>query len=171
MDFKRNLISKAIFGIAVSFMIGIVITIISNPVSLDQVHFFMIEQSFVKKAGGPYRAFVLELLIYGIYGAVAMGSSIVYELEDWSILKATVIHFLLTMSCLTIVGLTLGWLHAASFIELGFIYGAFVVAYAAIWLIQCLIYKKEIEDINEGIIRLKRQDADREPEGKQADMT
>lgn len=46
----------------------------------------------------PLQGAITHIVIGGIYGAVAMGSSVVYGIEKWSIARATATHFLLVFA-------------------------------------------------------------------------
>ena len=42
-------------------------------------------------------ALILHLLMSGVLGMVANGSSVIYEIEEWSIARATITHFTIAM--------------------------------------------------------------------------
>ena len=106
------------------------------------------EGSFDLEAALPH------LLIGGSYGAAAMGSSVVYDIEKWSILRATATHFLFILIGYSVVSLTLGWFR----IEDGTFWimiAVFVAVYFLIWLIQYLIYRKQVSRMNENLRKWK----------------
>ena len=41
---------------------------------------------------------MLKVLLSAIVGALCMGSSVVYDIEEWSILRATVTHFVIVFA-------------------------------------------------------------------------
>ena len=95
---------------------------------------------------------VLTMLFSGIYGALAMGSTVVYDMESWSILKATVVHFLVTMIGLMIffaVGIAFGEIEMPTKTIVIIMSVCFVGAYFIIWLVQYLIYKHKVKKMNE----------------------
>ena len=51
-----------------------------------------------------FREALPNILLGGIPGALAMGSSVVYGIEKWSILRATATHFVITMGALLFGG-------------------------------------------------------------------
>ena len=100
------------------------------------------------------RAALPHLLMGGIYGAVAMGGSVVYEVEEWSIARCTVTHFLLCFGLYCLIGLSMGWFtpdNPAFWIILS----VMVVIYFMIWLIQYMCYKRKIQQLNEELKKLK----------------
>ncbi len=94
------------------------------------------------------------ILLSGIPGAVAMGSSVIYGVEKWSVARATVTHFLITFGCLYLVGFALGWFR---FGEPAFwiFTAAMIAAYFLIWLIQYMAYKRQVRKMNEDLRKWK----------------
>ena len=70
---------------------------------LTGIGFMLARSSEGLKAAFP------NLLLSGIYSAVVMGSSIVYDIEEWSIARATATHFLLSFSLYFLLVLSMGW--------------------------------------------------------------
>ena len=94
------------------------------------------------------------ILLGGIPGALAMGSSVVYGIEKWSILRATATHFLITMGALCFGGYVLQWFgpeHSMLWIMIG----VSLLAYTAIWLAFYLSYRKTIRQMNDDLEKLK----------------
>ena len=94
------------------------------------------------------------ILLSGIPGAVAMGSSVIYGVEKWSVARATVTHFLITFGCLYLAGLALDWFR---FGEPAFwiFTAAMIAAYVLIWLIQYMAYQRQVRKMNEDLQKWK----------------
>ncbi|MCR5509314.1 MAG: DUF3021 domain-containing protein [Lachnospiraceae bacterium] len=92
-------------------------------------------------------ALILHLLISGLFGAISMGGSVVYEIESWSLLKATLSHYFACMSAFTVSSLLLGWFPDLS----GFAVMLLImtVLYACIWIGESVYWKRTINRINE----------------------
>lgn len=102
-----------------------------------------------------------HLLLGGIYGAVACGSSIVYDIEKWSIARATATHFLFVFALYFLIVITMDWFRLD---DPGFwiLIAAMAVVYILIWLFQCLAYKRKIREMNNDLARMKSmEDEDR----------
>ncbi len=95
-----------------------------------------------------------SILLSGIPGAVAMGSSVIYGVERWSVARTTVTHFLITFGGLYLVGFALGWFR---FGEPAFwiFTAAMVAAYFLVWLIQYMAYKRQVRKMNEDLRKWK----------------
>lgn len=93
---------------------------------------------------------LLHILLGGIYGTVAMGSSVVYSVEKWSIARATATHFLLVFALYFLLAISVGWFRLNDPFFWAFI-AVMVVAYVLIWLIQYLIYRRTIRAMNDDL--------------------
>lgn len=103
--------------------------------------------------------FVVHMLCGGLYGAIAMGGSIVYYIESWGITRATIVHYFGTMGTYVAFCLILGWF-PPKFSIYAWVIGGMTVAYAIVWIAQILTWKREIAQLNKDISRAK--EADRE---------
>lgn len=154
-----NLKQRFIYKSAVGFSLGVFVTIIINVIIG-----FIFNGSFTSNPYSEVRGnmdfikIMLELLTGGMLGLVGNGGSVVYEIESWSIIKATATHFIVTMTVYVIVGLYNGWLLPMHSIVNVIQIGMMVFTYIMIWLSQYLIYKKSIKDINEGMKYFKNGD-------------
>ena len=99
-----------------------------------------------------------NLVISGIYGAVAMGSSIVYDIEKWSIARATATHFLLVFALYFLLVLSMGWFSLSDPV-FWIVVGAMVAGYILIWLLQYLSYKRQIREMNDELIKWKSRNS------------
>ena len=99
-----------------------------------------------------------HLLLGGLYGTVAMGSSIVYEIEKWSIARATTTHFLLLFSLYFLLVISMGWFRLDDPV-FWIVVAAMVIGYVLIWLFQYLSYRRKIREINEELKKWKSKES------------
>lgn len=99
---------------------------------------------------------MLYLALSGVLGAVNMGSSTIYSLERWGLLRCTLTHFCITITSVCAVGFILGWLSLNKPGTLWMLAGCTVV-YFIIWLVMYLIYKRQIRRINAALRRWKAE--------------
>lgn len=97
----------------------------------------------------------LHLAMSGLLGVVNMGSTTIYTLEHWSLLRCTLTHFLIAMSCMCLIGFTMGWFDPREPVTLWML-AICVVVYFIIWLIMYLLYKRQIRRINAALKDWKR---------------
>lgn len=107
-------------------------------------------------SGGSFSTgfLMLNILLSAVFGALSMGSSAVYDIEEWSILRATVTHFVIVFASFNIIALPLGWFSFGS-IEYWIIHAVMIVVYFLIWLIQYLIYKHKVKELNRELEKWK----------------
>ena len=135
----NRLLKKTVLQAAIGFVLGIFVGI----------GFLFIGDGTDYTQHGP-GLFALYLLLSGALGAVGVGGTTIYSLEDWSLLRCTAVHCALTLSAYCAVGGTLGWLDLSSpeSLIMLLLYG---IAYLIIWLIMYLIYQRKIHQINEAL--------------------
>ena len=97
------------------------------------------------------------ILLCGIPGAVAMGTSVIYEVEKWSVVRATVTHFVITFACLYLVGFALGWFRFGD-APFWIFTGVMVAAYVVIWQVQYQACKRKVRKMNEDLRRWKARE-------------
>ena len=113
--------------------------------------------AFYAQRGAGWLA--LHIAISGLVGLVNMGTMTVYKLEHWSLLRCTTTHFVIVLSCLCLIGFSMGWFTLHDPVT-PWILGSCVVMYFIIWLIMYLRGKRQVRQINEALKSWK--DAQRE---------
>ena len=99
---------------------------------------------------------VLYVAAGAFQGAIAMGTTVVYQIEKWSIARATVTHFVATFAAYFLMGYVQGWLEFGS-VVFWITTAAMFVTYFIIWLTNYLSYKRTIHKMNEELEKLKKQ--------------
>ena len=88
---KKKAIILSIAGFIAGILIGIIISLLTASSEETPTNLW---------------SRLIYLLAGGIHGAIAMGSSIIYEKEDWSIAGVTITHFVITLAsfavCMTL---------------------------------------------------------------------
>ncbi len=101
-----------------------------------------------------YAALILHLVVSGIIGFIGMGGSLVYDIESWPLLKATVLHYLACMVSFLIASIALSWF--TEFLPFFITFIVMTVVYACIWIGESLHWKKTIREINEELSSIDR---------------
>ena len=99
---------------------------------------------------GDMAPLVLSMLSGALFGAVVMAATVVYEIDRWSLTRATLTHLLVALGGMYLLGLVQGWL---ALTLTGFVAPTlcFVTVYAVIWLIQGLSLRDKIRRMNRGL--------------------
>ncbi len=98
---------------------------------------------------------ILQFIGSALLGFVAMGGTIVYDVEKWGLTKVTVIHFSMTIIVFVADYLILKWFPLNI---LPIVLAVFIVAYFIIWLINFVIYNRSIKDINSDLDALRKRE-------------
>ena len=145
---KKAIVSRALMGFPAGIAIGQCLSLLFSAI-LGGGAFQACVPSFVTAMGSELAAVALQTLLCGILGAASAASSVVWA-ADWSLLKRTVVSFLLlTLSMLPVAYVT-GWMeHTVK----GFLLyiAVFTLIFALIWLCQYLAWKRRVKKLNEKV--------------------
>ena len=83
--------------------------------------------------GSEVAGAAVQFFLSGLVGAVFAGSSVIWEVESWSLLRATATHFCITTPTFWVVSLLLGWCGLNLWGALSYL-GIFLAIYVSIWL-------------------------------------
>ncbi len=138
MELRNKFIVKSLIGFAAGMLISVII-------------------SFASGYDGSERArFLLYTIGGGIYGAIAMGGSIAYDIESWSILRATLTHYLTTLVAFVIASLSMDWFPMDVML---YVWLAMTVIYAIIWLSCYFSWRRSIRRLNVELNAIKQSDS------------
>ena len=139
---EKITIKRLINGFTLGVTIGMLISIFINYIFKTTTFSAPTPQMVIKY--GSNLATLICVVGYGLIGLFSAFSSIIFNNEQRSLLKSTIIHFLLLQLFLLIIGYFFSWLY--SYFTLVLPISIFV--YLIIWIINYLIYKNEIKQIN-----------------------
>ena len=88
---------------------------------------------------------------------MGFASSCIYEIESWSILKATIVHFLLILFCFYSATFFLRIISPTNVKALIISFAISVVMYVIVWIIIYMSYKSDVETINDVISSRKEK--------------
>ncbi|MEH6888998.1 DUF3021 domain-containing protein [Bacillus sp. JJ864] len=93
------------------------------------------------------RTLLINLVVANIIGVIFSVASFVFEREEWSLLKQTIIHFIILLGTFLPVAVWLGWIpnHVSSIL---ICVGIFIFVYFIIWFAMTIYWKKKIESLN-----------------------
>ena len=86
------MLTKALRRGAIGFLIGILMSLAISWLSQDGK---LVSDTLVERVGSETGALILDLALSGFFGAVCMAGTVFYEIEHWSLAKATFLHYLI----------------------------------------------------------------------------
>lgn len=158
MNLKEQFIVRSSIGFALGVLIGTVIAALTGTSEAGDGRLYLCTSEFVDFIGSELWAFLIQAVLCGIQGVVGMGGAVVYAIEEWSTLKATVTHFLAVMVTFYLIALFSRWISFAEPISLAVPLLFMVPPYVLIWLINYLAYKRQVNQMNQGLNKMKSED-------------
>lgn len=150
---KRKIILRFLTGFPIGITIGYLITIIISLIFADG-YYSPCVPSLIDAAGSEINAVTLQALLCGIMGGGFGAISLIWKIENWSIVKQTGIYFLAASLLMLPVAYFTHWMeHSVK----GFLiyFGIFTLIFAVIWGIQLAIGKRSVNKINSGLDKIK----------------
>lgn len=97
---------------------------------------------------------IVQFVGSALNGIICMGSTIVYDIDNLGLSKVTLLHYVITLVSFLCFNFLLGWFSEFNII---LILVVFTVAYFIIWLVNYLIYKREIRRMNKDLEYIKQK--------------
>ncbi len=129
-------------GVFISYVISIIISLVNG-----KGQYYATVPSLVGTAGNEINAVLLQFVLAGIYGSIWAGSSVIWENEDWSLLKMTFVHFLINSISTFPIAYFTHWM-GHDFVGIVIYFAIFIVIYAGIWVGLYGVWRNRIKHLN-----------------------
>ena len=149
MNTKKSIINLLYIGFSLGFILGVVLTTTIATILIDDGNLHLFTNDFHEFIGNQLMGLMVHSFVCGVLGMVMAGSAIIYEIEEWELLKATIIHFLVIIVSFYSTAFFLRWFRPADHRAIITSLIMFIVIYVCIWLSQYLSYKSQINEINQ----------------------
>ena len=147
----KKIILRAIDGIFVGIGIGYIMSVIFSTINGG---FLPATPMLVEKVG-LLKAAQLNLFYSGILGLVFSVSAIVYEREDWSLLKSTLVYFVINYINMFIISTKLYWYNKPFNIYSMLSFSiTFIIIFFSIWITIYFVIKSKIKKMNENLNKM-----------------
>lgn len=146
---KRKIFLRSILGFPLGVAMGYLITIIISLVWADG-YYSPCVPGLTVAMGSEINAVLLQALLCGILGMGFAAASVVWEMEDWGIIKQTGIYFLIGSVIMMPVAYVTYWMdHSPE----GFLsyFGIFATIFAVVWVIQYTVGRRNVRKMNEAL--------------------
>ena len=128
-------------GIAISTTIALAISLFFGSYSPES-------PPLIDLMGGLMNAALFQYLASVALGFICGFGSAIWAVERWSLLRKTLIHFLLLTFTLLPISIACRWV-APSFISILIYFVVFAALYLIIWIVQYLIIRHKISKMND----------------------
>ena len=150
---KKQVFLRGLLGVPIGITIGYLITVIISLCVADG-KFHPCVPEFVNQFGSEINAVALQLAMSALIGVAFGSSSVIWEMDNWSIAKQTGIYFTITALTMLPIAYFARWMeHSIG----GFLlfFGIFVAIFLVMWFSQCYIWKFKVKKINEKVKKVK----------------
>ena len=148
-NLKKEAVKRAIMGFIYGVFIGQTILILESLMARDG-NFYPVAASLVNLAGTKIGAVIIQYFLTGIIGTTFAATTVLFEIDSWSLLKQTIIHFIITSIVMYTAGFLCGWFpHKLSSTLIWF--GIFIVIYVIFWISFSSYYKSKVKKMNEAL--------------------
>jgi len=145
----KEFIKRAIMGFVYGVFIGQTIVILESLAG-GNGNFYPVSAYLVQHSSSQMAAVIIQYFLTGIIGISFATTTLIFEIDSWSITAQTVLHFVITSVVMFIAGLVCGWFpHTAKSIVIWFV--IFIVIYVIMWVGFMLYFKKQTKKINEAL--------------------
>ena len=135
---KAKICRYAGIGFLIGMILGNLIAWMTGPT---------VSPALADLIGSRTGAILIQTLVSGLYGVATVSGMLLYDVEDWSLAKATIVHYLIVAGLYVPMALFLGW--AANTADILIVEGCQLIAFFLIWLIMYLKYRAEVKKLNE----------------------
>ena len=143
---KKQVFLRGLLGFPLGIAIGYVITIITS-LCWGQGNYLPCVPELITTMGTEMNAVLLQAVLCGILGTSFAASSVIWEMDNWSIVKQSCLYFLITSFVMMPISYFANWM-SHSIIGFLLYFGMFVIIFFVIWIAQYFIWRSKIKKIN-----------------------
>jgi len=148
-NLKKEAVKRAIMGFMYGVFIGQTILILESLAMRDG-NFYSVTKYLLDLAGTKIAAVIIQYFLTGLIGTTFAATTVIFEMDSWSLLRQTILHFIITSIVMYIAGFLCGWFpHKLSSTLIWF--GIFIVIYVIFWISFSSYYKNKVKKMNEAL--------------------
>ncbi len=145
----NKIIKRGLLGFVYGIFIGQTILILESLFKGDG-SFTAFSSYLASITSTEIGAVMLQYLVTGIIGITFASTTVIFEIEKWSLVHQIVVHFLITSVVMYFSGFLCGWFpHTVTSTIIWF--AVFIVVYVIMLIRFTMYYKKKARELNEAI--------------------
>ena len=148
-EIKKAVGKRAVLGFIYGVFIGQTILILESLAMRDG-NFYAVTDALFKLVGSKIGAVIVQYFLTGIIGTTFAATTVLFEIDEWSLLRQTILHFVITSIVLYIAGFLCGWF-SHTVVSTLIWFGVFIVVYVIFWICFSLYYKNKVKKLNEAL--------------------
>jgi hypothetical protein len=146
---KKKVILRCLIGAPIGLSISFLITLIIS-VMLNKGEFYPVTPQLTSLCGNELNAVIIQTVCSLIYGAAFGGASVIWEMENWSLFKQTVLHCMVISVSSFPIAYLMYWMPHSFWGIAGYI-AIFFFIYFFIWFAQYFAMKRRIRKFNDKV--------------------
>lgn len=151
---KKKVILRGLFGLPTGIALGYVITVVISLIR-GKGYYAPCVPELIDVIGSEIGAVVLQMVLCGVLGIGFAASSVIWEIEHWSLVKQTGIYFLIISVIMMPTAYFTYWMEHSVMGALSY-FGIFVLIFAVIWVVQFVMGRRNVERMNEELNKVKK---------------
>ena len=148
---KKKILIRAFWGAFIGIVINYLITIVISAVVGDGT-FYPCVPSFTERYGNEVTAVIVQTILSAFLGGGFSMASLIWEMDDWSLLKQTGVYFAIITILMMTVAYICEWMEHSLRGVLAY-FGIFFAIFVVIWVIRYMSWKIRISKIKEKLIK------------------
>lgn len=150
---KKKIVLRGILGFPIGITIGYFITIFIS-LSLGNGYYTPCVPELVYAMGNEINAVLFQAALCGLLGTGFAASSVIWEIENWGIIKQTGVYFAVISILMLPIAYFTYWMEHTIVGAIQY-FGIFAFIFAFIWVIQFVTGKHSVKKMNESLHRVK----------------
>ena len=143
---RTVVIQRTLLGFPLGIAIGTVIAIIVSLTLADGLY-YPVTPGLLEKTSSELAAVILQTVICGLFGALWSGTSVIFQIDSWSLTRQTLTHLAIAMPSTLIVALVSAWVPMSVVAVLAYM-GTWVLVYAVIWMAVSFYWHSQVRKLN-----------------------
>ncbi len=151
---KKQILKRSLMGFPLGLAIGYTITIVISLVWAEGYYAPCVPE-LKENMGSEINAVMFQALLFGLLGSGFGGSSVIWVIDNWSLVKQTGIYFLVISAVMLPTAYFNYWMEHSVTGFLSYL-GIFVLIFVLIWIIQFFAGKYNVRKLNESLDNIKK---------------
>lgn len=150
---KKKIVLRGMLGFPIGVAIGYLITIVISLVWANGYYSPCVPE-LIDVMGNEIKAVTFQAVLCGLLGVGFGASSVIWEIEHWSIAMQTGVYFIIVSFIMMPVAYFSYWMeHSVK----GFFryFGIFALIFVIIWIMECIIGKHNVKNMNANLDKVK----------------
>ena len=150
---KKKIIMRSLLGFPLGIALGYLITVFGS-LGWGDGFYYPCTPELVATMGSEINAVVVQTLLSGAIGTGFAASSVIWEIDTWSLVKQTGIYFLIVSLIMLPIAYFAYWMEH-SFIGFCIYFGIFALIFVVLWTMMYVVGRYHVKQINEKLSNVK----------------